>query len=205
MFEAADRSMTTHSYQLYAAINGSMLPRRLTFRITEEACLEWQGDTDHDVRSLAEIRYVRLWTESPRIGRPSGRAQIRFSDGTRIWLSGAILAGAADNDTASTYRSFLQALHNTLAAKQLPNISFRRGFANGSPAKGWTAFVICVAIDIALVVFVWTQMRDGAYWIVRPAVLAFGIAGLVLAASVGQALAGRTYDPTDLPHELLPP
>lgn len=193
-----------HSHPLIAAVNGAVLPRELTLSITEEANLEWRGKTDHGMQPLAEIRHIRLWAEYSGVGRPAGRAEIRFADGTRIWVSGATRTGASDIDRARVYRAFLQRLHDTLTAQQKAEIAFRRGLANGSPAKGWTAFAVCLALDVALVGFFWNHMREDVQWIARPILVVFGLAGVVLAASVGQAMAGRSYDPNALPDDLLP-
>lgn len=196
--------MSTLSHPLYTAINGDVIPREMTLRVTDAAAFEWRKDGDLEARPLADIREIRLWVVTRKIASTSGKAEIRFADGTRLRISSTTLNGAKDTVRDQSYRRLMRDLHDALTPEQMAHIVFRRGLANGSPAKGWTAFAVCAAVDVAVIAFIWVSMRDDAQWFVRPALVVFGLAGLVLAASVGQAMAGRTYNPAALPSDLFP-
>ena len=196
--------MSTLGHPLYTAINGAAIPREMTLRVSDAAALEWRKDGDFEARPLADIREIRLWVVTRKIGSTSGKAEISFADGTRLRISSTTLNGAKDTVRDQSYRTLMQELHGALTTEQMAKIVFRRGAANGSPAKGWTAFAVCAAVDVALIAFIWISMRDDAQWFVRPVLIVFGLAGLVLAASVGQAMAGRTYNPAALPSDLFP-
>lgn len=196
--------MSTRGHSLYTAINGAVIAREMTLRVTDQATLEWEDDGRLEEQPLADIREIRLAVMVRSMATTSGKAEIRFADGTQLRITAATLVGAKDTRRDESYRRLMLELHAALTPERRSKIEFRRGLANGSPAKGWTAFAVIAAVDIALLVFLWVYMRDDAQWFVRPALILFGLASLVLAAVAGQAMAGRTYDPTALPSELFP-
>ena len=191
-------------YTLYTSIGGALVPRDLDLRITDDLRLVWGEDPVRDARPLADITEIRLWTEKPEIADPAGRALITFADGMSVKVSGAFMTGAPDAARARTYLEFLRHLHRCLDPGRKTNIRFLRGFANGSPTKGWTFFAVGVVIDIALFVFLWMNIRADAQWFVRPGLILFALLGLIAAANLGQATYGRKYDPDRLPSDLTP-
>lgn len=191
-------------YSLNTSIDGALQSRDLVLRITGDLRLEWGKDPVREAQPLADITEIRLWAEKPKIADPAGRALIRFADGKTIKVSGASVTGAPDRVRARTYLEFLRHLHRCLDTRQKTEIRFLRGFAKGSPVKGWTVFAVCAAVDLALFVFLWTNMRADAQWFVRPGLIIFGLLGLAAAASIGQATYGRRYDPARLPRDLTP-
>ncbi|MEM8731169.1 MAG: hypothetical protein AAGF79_14755 [Pseudomonadota bacterium] len=192
------------SYSLFTSIDGSLLPRDLELRVTEDLRLDWGEDPTRATRRLADIAEIRLWVEKPKIAASAGRALITFVDGQSLKVSGADLTGAPDAIRARTYQKFLHHLHACLDSGQKDNVRFLRGVANGSPAKGWTFFAVSAVIDLALFVFLWTNMRADAQWFVRPGLIVFALLGLVAAAGLGQATSGGRYDPDRIPNDLIP-
>lgn len=196
--------MSMERYSLFTSIDGALLPRDRELRITEDFRLVWGEDPVRDAQPLADITEIRLWTEKPEIADASGRAMIKFINGKSVKVSGAYVTGAPDAERARTYLQFLRQLHRSLDSGQKARIRFLRGFANGSPAKGWTLFAVAAAVDVALFVFLWTNMRADAQSYGRPILVLGALLGLGLAASLGQATYGRKYDPENIPSELTP-
>lgn len=196
--------MSSFGHLLYAAIDGAVVPHEVALRVTGEATLEWEKEERVEARPLSDIREIRLWVVVRELASRSGKAEIRFSDGFRLQISSMTVNGAKDSVRDEAYRRLMRELHDALTPKQRAEVDFRRGLAKGSPAKGWTVFAVCAVLDAAIIGFLWTNMRDDAQWFVRPMLIVFGLAGLALAASVGQAMAGRTYNPSALPSDLFP-
>ena len=168
--------------------------------------LSWQDDDRlSGSRRLSDIRQLRLWCEKSKIARPVGHAEIRFSDGRTIAFHGGLSNGAPDAERARTYRAALLALHAALRSAPGSGVTYRRGLADGSPVRGW-ALGLTLAAMVAVAFWVLgSHQRADTSGPVRVAMVAFALGGLAMAAVAGQAAAGRTYDPGDIPSELVPP
>ncbi len=190
--------MPGSTFELNLRPGGTIGLRTGTLMLAADGTLDW----GEGAVPLSMVREVRLWTEKPELAtRAVGRAELRFADGRRVVVTGGGRTGAPDAARAERYGAFLVALHRAVPAR---DVAFRRGLRGGSPARGWAVFAVIAAIDMALLVWLWSAMRDEAAGFVRPLLLVFGAAGLVAAAGAGQAAAGRSYDPRAIPHELLP-
>lgn len=196
--------MQSADFNLLTTIDGVIPWRRTQLRITDDGRLVWGDDPQRAGRALADLREIRLWCEKPKLTEPVGRAELRFADGARVRVAGGAFAGSPDAVSSRTYRDFLRHLHAALNAADRNRISFRRGLPGGSPLRGWIAGIFLACLDIGLVAFVFMNMREDASAFVAPAIIVFGAAGLVGAAGVGQALAGRHYDPDRIPSDLTP-
>lgn len=196
--------MRNAAFCLLVTIDGVVPWHRALLRVTQDGRIVWGDDPNRSGRALADVREIRLWCEKPKLTWPVGRAELRFVDGLRLRVSGGAFTGSSDAVSAQTYRHFLGQVHAALGAADRNSISFRRGLPGGSPLRGWAVGVVLACMNIGLVAWPLMNMRADASAFVVPAIVVFGAAGLVGAAGVGQAFAGRQYDPDKIPSDLTP-
>ncbi|MFI5015287.1 MAG: hypothetical protein ACHQAY_23375 [Hyphomicrobiales bacterium] len=155
------------------------------------------GDEENEAR-LTDIAEVHLQTGN--VGQDTiASCRIRFSDGSTVAIASSDSRGLEDDGQATLYVEFVHDLHARLAGLEGVSIAFTAGFSESRYQFGKVLIVVAGLFFVATPTIL--AMATGQW---KALSLLYG--GVILTwplYKIMQANAPRSYDPRDIPEELV--
>ncbi len=163
--------------------------------------LEWEEENGgREQLGFDAIEAVELKFAPTRYERNRYRLRIRHQGGGKTDITNKHFRGFASfKDQSSTFVPFLREFHRNLAGAN-PSVAYRRGM---SPSGRLLALVSCLIGGLALLFAAAYGRRNGNDSLFFACLLLLLIAALSLWSYFAKNRPG-TYDPLELPDELLP-